>query len=76
VLLRELFEVQQRVGAEHPNTLTTNHNLCVELDAQRKYSEAEAICREVLAAQQRVFGADHPDTRKSWHMLAVILNHS
>jgi hypothetical protein len=81
VLLRELLEVQQRVlGAEHPNTLTTNYNLCVELHAQRKYSEAEARCREVVAAQQRVFGgsvrfgAKHPDTQRSWHLLAVILN--
>jgi hypothetical protein len=44
----------------------------VALYNQKKYGEAEARCREVLAASRRVLGADHPTTVASSELLADI----
>jgi hypothetical protein len=55
--------VQKRVrGAEHPNTLTSAHNLAMTLAAQGKYIEAEQMLHAALASLQRVLGTAHPDT--------------
>lgn len=50
------------LGAEHPATLWTRHNLA-GVQAQRgDLAGAEAEYRAVLTGQTRVLGADHPDT--------------
>ncbi len=43
------------------------------LAAQDKHAEAEATYRDLLAAEQRVRGADHPDTLITWYQVAVEL---
>ncbi len=42
-------------------------------DAAGRYSEAEQLPRQVLVAQQRVLGPEHPDTLTSQHYLANTL---
>ena len=60
---REVLAARQRkLGADHPDTLTTASNLAITISKQGKYAEAEQMQREVLAAQERHLGADHPDT--------------
>jgi hypothetical protein len=60
---REVHEVWMReLGAEHPSTLTSAHNLTGFLADQGKNAEAERIYREVHEVQKRVLGAEHPDT--------------
>jgi hypothetical protein len=39
---------------------------------QHKVREADAGCREVLSAYQRVLGADHPDTQSTARLLEQI----
>jgi eukaryotic-like serine/threonine-protein kinase len=39
---------------------------------QGNYSEAEPLLRDVLEARRRVLGAEHPNTIKSMHALAVV----
>ncbi|MGZ9275436.1 MAG: tetratricopeptide repeat protein, partial [Nitrospira sp.] len=49
VLLRRAVLLAHRTfGRQHPNTLTTRHNLAFVLNAQGRFAEAEAIVREVL----------------------------
>ena len=45
----------------HPDTLATRHDIAAAL-AQQGNSAAEADLRQILAAQLRVLGPDHPDT--------------
>jgi len=64
------------LGAEHPDTLATAHNLAVTLHAQGDYAGARARYEAVLAARTRLLGAEHPDTLYAAHNLAVTLEHS
>ena len=64
------------LGAEHPDTLATAHNLAGTLHAQGDYAEARARYEAVLAARTRLLGAEHPDTLHAAHNLAGTLEHS
>ena len=58
--------MQKRVlGAEHPHTLSTIHNLAASLSGQGKYAEAEPLLEAALASQQYVFGPAHPVTQET-----------
>ena len=56
---------QRTLGAEHPLSLNTLHNLATLLTARGAVVDAEQLHREVLATKRRVLGATHPDTLKS-----------
>ena len=51
--------------------LTAAVNLATSLSSQGKYDEAEKMQREVLAVDQRVLGAEHPDTLSTAGKLAL-----
>ncbi len=61
------------LGAEHPATLGTAHNLALTLDSQGDYAGARARYEAVLAARTRLLGAEHPDTLSTAHNLALTL---
>jgi tetratricopeptide (TPR) repeat protein len=62
-----------KLGADHPNTLLSKHNLAVLYKAWgRKYDRAEALFREVLGTSTAKRGADHPFTLITMHSLAVL----
>ena len=68
---RDVLADRQRVlGPDHPDTLIARHALARMLGLQRRYAEAEQLCREVLADRRRVLGDDHPDTLTSRDTLA------
>jgi tetratricopeptide (TPR) repeat protein len=74
-MFRRLHEVEMRVlGAEHPDTLTSAHNLAASLSNQGEYVDAERIEREVHEVQMRVLGAEHPSTLSSANNLAFSLS--
>jgi hypothetical protein len=54
--------------------LTAAVNLATSLSSQGKYDEAEKMQREVLAVDQRVLGAEHPDTLSTAGNLAQSLS--
>ena len=60
---RKLLDLERRnLGADHPDTLATMHNLANMYSGQGNYEEAEKLYRETLQIQQRILGPDHPDT--------------
>ena len=77
-LYSQAEEVQRRIlglrfrvlGADHPDTLTTRHEIARMMAARGDHAGAEAEYRDVLAATLRVLGADHPDTLATRHAIA------
>jgi Tfp pilus assembly protein PilF len=57
-------------GADHPDTLSTVHDLATVFLDQGNYEEAEKLYRENLEIEKRVLGPEHPDTANSMTTLA------
>ncbi|KAK4663369.1 hypothetical protein QC763_0097850 [Podospora pseudopauciseta] len=54
-LLSKALQLREKVlGKEHPNTLTSMHNLAFVLRSQGKYEEAEQMHRQVLQLREKV----------------------
>jgi tetratricopeptide (TPR) repeat protein len=71
----EVLNTRERVlGAEHPDTLMTRHNMALVLGRQGKYDEALGIYEEVLSIEEHVLGAEHPSTQKTRNNMAFTLN--
>ena len=64
---------QRTLGAENPQTLTSQSNLGNVLFLQGKVAAAETLHRKVLAAREKVLGPAHPDTATSLNNLANTL---
>ncbi len=62
------------LGSEHPNTLSTINGLAAALSFQRRYDEAEAMRRKLVATYQRTLGPEHPATLTSMSNLASTIN--
>jgi tetratricopeptide (TPR) repeat protein/DNA-binding XRE family transcriptional regulator len=67
---RALGICEQHLGAEHPDTATSLHNLATLYWSQGKYSLAEPLHQRSLAIREQHLGAEHPDTAKSLNNLA------
>jgi hypothetical protein len=59
------------LGEEHPDTLTTKHNLASTYRAQGKIAEAAKLEEEVLEMRVRILGEEHPDTLTTKHSLSI-----
>jgi hypothetical protein len=67
----QVMEVRKRVlGAEHPDTLASMHNLAVTFSDQGRWTEAEALQVQVMEVKKRVLGTEHPGTLTSMYNLA------
>ncbi|MBC9007004.1 tetratricopeptide repeat protein, partial [Micromonospora aurantiaca (nom. illeg.)] len=71
--LLRLYLNHPHVDVNDPLALQIRHSLAVVMQEQGRYGEAETEYREVLAAQTRLLGADHPDTLIIRHSLAVVM---
>ncbi len=63
---------EKLLGAEHPDTLGTQHALANLYAEQGRYPEAEALYQQVLASREKVLGSEHPhiqSTRDSLNTL-------
>ncbi|HZM77933.1 MAG TPA: tetratricopeptide repeat protein [Candidatus Limnocylindrales bacterium] len=58
------------LGADHPDTLTTRHNLARWRGQAGDPAGAAAAFAELLHDRLRVLGADHPHTLTTRHNLA------
>jgi len=57
------LDLRQRVlGGEHPDTLTTMHELASLYRVQAKFGQAEPLFLKILKVRRRVLGEEHPDT--------------
>ncbi|MHC4088889.1 MAG: tetratricopeptide repeat protein [Planctomycetota bacterium] len=68
------LETNRRVlGDEHPQTLSSMHELGLLLKTQGKMSEAEPLYRQALEGRRRVLGEEHRETLETQHNLALLL---
>ena len=64
------METRKRVlGDEHPDTLTSMHNLAFTLQSQARHEEALALMERCFQLREQVLGEQHPDTQSSLNTL-------
>jgi hypothetical protein len=61
------------LGKEHPDTLTSMHDLAEVLQSQGRYMAAEEMYRQALNEREKMLGKEHPDTLKSVGKLAGVI---
>ena len=61
---------RDRLGAEHPDTLTSAHNVARDFRALGDYARARSLDEDTLASRRQILGEDHPDTLTSANWLA------
>jgi hypothetical protein len=54
-----------KLGAEHPDTLTSRHHLADLYQRQGNFALAEALYKDVLAIRTTKLGTDHSQTLTS-----------
>jgi transcriptional regulator with XRE-family HTH domain len=64
---------RDRLGEDHPHTLTAAHYLAWTLLDMGRHPESRDLNRDTLARRRRILGPDHPDTLYSAHNLAIDL---
>ena len=64
------LDLQTELGPDHPDTLTTRHNLANSYRSAGRIEEAIALEQAVLADRERILGPDHPNTLTTRHNLA------
>ncbi|WP_214414688.1 tetratricopeptide repeat protein [Sphaerisporangium fuscum] len=65
-----LAEQERVLGADHPGTLISRHNLAGAYESAGDLGRALPLYEATLADCERVLGAEHPDTLTSRHNLA------
>ena len=64
---------RDRLGEDHPHTLTAAHYLAWTLLEMGRHAESRDLNQDTLTRRRRVLGADHLDTLFSAHNLAINL---
>lgn len=60
-----------KLGAEHPSTLTSMHNLAWTWNSQGRNEEALRLMEECVRLQIRILGDSHPYTLRSREWLPI-----
>ena len=63
---------REKLGPEHPDTLTSMHNLATAYRAAGRTAEAIELHEETLRLQREQLGLEHPNTLSSMNCLAVL----
>ena len=71
-LRRVLGGMEKTLGDDHPDTLTTVHDLAYLFRAQGQYNKALEWYGRALSGRERVLGVDHPDTLSTVYGMAGI----
>ena len=71
--LEALSTLENVLGPEHPDTLTSMSLLAVVLRGQGKYEAAEEMHQRALELGEKVLGPEHPTTLLSMNNLAAVL---
>jgi len=61
---------RERLGADHPDTLTSRNNLAYAYESAGDLARAISLYEATLSDRERVLGSDHPDTLTSRNNLA------
>lgn len=59
-----------KLGADHPDTLNSIHNLAFTLQSQACHAEALALIEKCFQSRQQVLGEQHPDPLSSFDTLS------
>ena len=62
---------RQKLGKEHPNTLTSMKDLASTYWSQGKLQEASDLQERVLKMMSKILGEEHPDTLRSMSNLSL-----
>jgi hypothetical protein len=62
---------KKKLGADHPDTLTSVKNLAFTLKGTNRETEAVRLTEECVQSQKRVLRLDHPHTLSSCKALAL-----
>jgi hypothetical protein len=54
-----------KLGADHPDTLTSMHNLAFTWESQGRHADALSLMEDCAQARRRVLGEEHPYTLSS-----------
>ncbi|UOX91469.1 FxSxx-COOH system tetratricopeptide repeat protein [Amycolatopsis sp. FBCC-B4732] len=65
---------RDRLGEDHPHTLTAANNLAVDLGSLGEHQQARELNEDTLTRRRRVLGEDDPGTLNSANNLAVDLS--
>jgi tetratricopeptide (TPR) repeat protein len=57
---------------EHPDTLSSQHNLAIIYGKMRRFHEAIELLEDTIKRRRSKLGSDHPDTLSSQQDLAII----
>jgi tetratricopeptide (TPR) repeat protein len=68
--IRTLADCERVLGVDHPETLSSRHDLAGAYESAGRLEEAIALFERTLADRERVLGPDHPDTLSSRNSLA------
>jgi tetratricopeptide (TPR) repeat protein len=69
-LFVQVMETRKRVlGDEHPDTLTSMHNLAHTLQSQARYDKALVLIERCFQLRRQLLGEQHPDTQSSLNAL-------
>ncbi|KAL6236388.1 hypothetical protein BDW75DRAFT_229583 [Aspergillus navahoensis] len=63
------YEAETVLGAEHPDTLTSMHNLAYTYNSMGKQIEASELMAQCATLSARIIGPTHPDTLSSSNIL-------
>ncbi|WP_260988218.1 tetratricopeptide repeat protein, partial [Streptomyces sp. CFMR 7] len=75
LLRRHVLDNESAVlGPDHPDTLTSRHNLATTLRNLGQYEQAADLHQQVLNDRERTLGPNHPNTLTSRNNLANALN--
>ena len=64
-----------QLGPDHPLTLKVGEDYAFTLCNAGRYAEGETILVERAAAQKRLLGAGHPNTRRTIELLSIYRAH-
>ena len=73
---RRLTALSDRIGPEHPHTLTTRHDLASLTGKAGDAEGARQMLDQLLPVAERVLGAEHPHTLATRHNLASWTGHA
>jgi tetratricopeptide (TPR) repeat protein len=69
---RALEGYEEKLGPEHPDTLSTVQNLAVVYQDLGRYEEAEQLCHRALEGREEKLGPMHPATLSTIQSLAAV----
>lgn len=72
ILEPALQDAEVHLGKSHPQTLTLQNNLGLELLQGADRQRAEALLARALAGRRERFGDEHPETLQTMHNLASV----